>query len=56
MSRDEAVFTMPSDDAAVQCVMFGDGGIIESLGGGSLHISSSTISVATSGQFGRSAC
>jgi hypothetical protein len=48
--RCEAVFTMPSDVAAVQRVAFGDGGIIESLGGGSLHISSSTISVAMSGQ------
>jgi 3-hydroxyisobutyrate dehydrogenase-like beta-hydroxyacid dehydrogenase len=48
--RGEAVFTMLSDDAAVQRVAFGDGGIIESLGAGSLHISSSTISVAMSGQ------
>jgi 3-hydroxyisobutyrate dehydrogenase-like beta-hydroxyacid dehydrogenase len=38
--RGEAVFTMLSDDAAVQRVAFGDGGIIESLGRDSLHISS----------------
>jgi 3-hydroxyisobutyrate dehydrogenase-like beta-hydroxyacid dehydrogenase len=41
---------MLSDDAAVLRAGFGGAGIIENLGGDSLHISSSTISVAMSGQ------
>lgn len=48
--RGEAVFTMLSDDAAVQRATFGDNGIIEGLGEDSLHISSSTISIAMSRQ------
>jgi 3-hydroxyisobutyrate dehydrogenase-like beta-hydroxyacid dehydrogenase len=48
--RGEAVFTMLSDDAAEQCAALGEDGVIESLGGDSLHISSSTISVAMSRQ------
>jgi 3-hydroxyisobutyrate dehydrogenase-like beta-hydroxyacid dehydrogenase len=48
--RGEAVLTMLSDDAALQHVAFGDGGIIASLGRRSLHICSSTISVAMSRQ------
>jgi 3-hydroxyisobutyrate dehydrogenase-like beta-hydroxyacid dehydrogenase len=46
--RGEAVFTMVSNDEAVQSVVFGDGGILASLPKGAIHISSSTISVALS--------
>src|SRR4051794_28782977 len=42
----DAVFTMLADDRAVEDVVFGKGGILESLPKGGLHISSSTISVA----------
>ena len=42
----DAVFTMLADDRAVESVVFGAGGIIESLPAGAIHISSSTISVA----------
>ncbi len=41
----DAVITMLADDAAVERVSFGNGGIIESLGRGAIHISMSTISV-----------
>ena len=41
-----AVITMLADDAAVEAVSLGDGGIISNLGRGGLHISMSTISVA----------
>ena len=41
----EAVFTMLADDEAVESTAFGPGGIIDSLGQGAIHISSSTISV-----------
>lgn len=44
--RGEAVITMLSDDAALESVAFGEGGIVASLGEGSTHISMSTISVA----------
>lgn len=42
----EAVFTMLSNDEAVENVVFGAGGILASLPKGRLHISSSTISPA----------
>jgi 3-hydroxyisobutyrate dehydrogenase-like beta-hydroxyacid dehydrogenase len=44
----DAVQTMLSNDAAVEDVVFGDGGIIDNLPPGAIHISSSTISVALS--------
>jgi 3-hydroxyisobutyrate dehydrogenase-like beta-hydroxyacid dehydrogenase len=43
-----AVFTMLTNDEAVEAVTFGDKGIIAGLAKGALHISSSTISVALS--------
>jgi 3-hydroxyisobutyrate dehydrogenase-like beta-hydroxyacid dehydrogenase len=46
--RGEAVFTMLSNDEAVESVVFGDGGILASLPKNAIHISSSTISVALS--------
>jgi 3-hydroxyisobutyrate dehydrogenase-like beta-hydroxyacid dehydrogenase len=42
------VFTMLSDDAALESVVFGAGGMLESLPKNSIHISLSTISVALS--------
>jgi 3-hydroxyisobutyrate dehydrogenase-like beta-hydroxyacid dehydrogenase len=42
------VFTMLSDDYAVEEVVFGEGGILQSLPHGGLHVSMSTISVALS--------
>jgi len=50
--RGEAVITMLADDAAVEGVVFGHGGVIESLAKGAIHISSSTISVALSEKMG----
>jgi 3-hydroxyisobutyrate dehydrogenase-like beta-hydroxyacid dehydrogenase len=47
-SNAEVVFTMLSDDRAVQAVAFGDDGIVASLTPGGTHVSSSTISVALS--------
>ncbi len=44
----EAVITMLSNDAAVEEVAFGAGGIIASLPKGALHVSASTISVELS--------
>jgi 3-hydroxyisobutyrate dehydrogenase-like beta-hydroxyacid dehydrogenase len=41
----EAVVTMLSNDQAVENVVFGDGGILQGLPKGAIHISSSTISV-----------
>jgi 3-hydroxyisobutyrate dehydrogenase-like beta-hydroxyacid dehydrogenase len=46
--RGDAVLTMLADDAAVESVVFGEGGILGSLPRGRLHISLSTISVALS--------
>jgi 3-hydroxyisobutyrate dehydrogenase-like beta-hydroxyacid dehydrogenase len=46
--RGDAVFTMLADDAAAEFVTLEDGGIVDSLAAGALHISSSTISVALS--------
>ncbi|HKW17892.1 MAG TPA: NAD(P)-dependent oxidoreductase [Terriglobales bacterium] len=44
----DVVFTMLADDAALEKVTFGEGGVTEGLGEGSIHISASTISVALS--------
>ncbi len=44
----DAVITMLANDDAVESVVLGEGGVLESLRGGALHISSSTISVALS--------
>lgn len=44
----EAVFTMLADDSATETVVFGPGGILNSLAAGAAHICSSTISVALS--------
>ena len=46
--RGEAVMTMLADDRAVEGVVFGDQGVIGSLGPGAIHLSMSTISVALS--------
>jgi len=46
--RGEAVITMLANDEAVEEVVFGDGGVLASLGRSSIHISMSTISVALS--------
>ena len=46
--RGEAVMTMLADDGAVEGVVFGDQGVIGSLGTGAIHLSMSTISVALS--------
>lgn len=47
-SRADVVFTMLADDHAVESVIFGESGILAHLQPGSIHISSSTISVALS--------
>ena len=47
-SRGEVVFTMLADDAALEAVTLGDGGILRALPAGAIHISLSTISVALS--------
>jgi 3-hydroxyisobutyrate dehydrogenase-like beta-hydroxyacid dehydrogenase len=47
-STGEVVFTMLSDDEAVEDVAFGENGIVASLAPGATHVSSSTISVALS--------
>jgi 3-hydroxyisobutyrate dehydrogenase-like beta-hydroxyacid dehydrogenase len=47
-STGEVMFTMLSDDRAVEDVAFGDNGIVASLAPGATHVSSSTISVALS--------
>jgi 3-hydroxyisobutyrate dehydrogenase-like beta-hydroxyacid dehydrogenase len=46
--RGDGLITMLSDDAAVEGVVFGDGGALEALGRKAIHISMSTISVALS--------
>src|SRR6266446_5092689 len=43
--RGDAVFTMLANDNAVEDVVFGEHGILDSLRAGAIHISSSTISV-----------
>jgi 3-hydroxyisobutyrate dehydrogenase-like beta-hydroxyacid dehydrogenase len=47
-SRGEAVMTMLANDEAVEQAVLGQGGVVDSLPAGALHISSSTISVALS--------
>jgi 3-hydroxyisobutyrate dehydrogenase-like beta-hydroxyacid dehydrogenase len=44
----DAVFTMLADDGAVEGVVFGPGGLIETMPKGAIHLSLSTISVALS--------
>lgn len=46
--KGEVVFSMLADDSALEDIVYGDGGIIESLAQGAIHISSSSISVALS--------
>jgi 3-hydroxyisobutyrate dehydrogenase-like beta-hydroxyacid dehydrogenase len=46
------VFTMLSDDAALESVVFGAGGMLESLPANAVHVSLSTISVALSETLG----
>jgi 3-hydroxyisobutyrate dehydrogenase-like beta-hydroxyacid dehydrogenase len=46
--RSGIVMTMLADDAAVESLVFGDGGILASLPRGGIHISCSTIGVALS--------
>src|SRR4029077_3334588 len=44
--RGDAVVTMLADDGAVESVVFGEKGVIASLGKGAIHVSMSTISIA----------
>jgi 3-hydroxyisobutyrate dehydrogenase-like beta-hydroxyacid dehydrogenase len=44
--RGDAVVTMLADDGAVESVVFGEKGVIGSLGKGAIHVSMSSISVA----------
>lgn len=46
--RGEAVVTMLANDDAVESIVLGEGGVIDCLPAGALHVSSSTISVALS--------
>jgi 3-hydroxyisobutyrate dehydrogenase-like beta-hydroxyacid dehydrogenase len=46
--RGDAVITMLADDRALESVVYGDGGMLGSLGKATLHISSSTVSVELS--------
>lgn len=46
--RGDAVVTMLADDGAIERVVFGEKGVIDSLGQGAIHVSMSTISVALS--------
>jgi 3-hydroxyisobutyrate dehydrogenase-like beta-hydroxyacid dehydrogenase len=46
--RGDAVITMLSDDSAVEGVVFGDAGVISSLGKRGIHVSSSTVSMKLS--------
>lgn len=48
--KGDVVFTMLADDAAVEAVALGAGGVIASLPAGAVHVSMSTISVALSGR------
>src|SRR5512144_2091821 len=45
-SSADVVFTMLANDEAVEAVTFGEGGVLQSLERGGIHVSSSTISVA----------
>ena len=51
--QSEILITMLADDAAVEAVLFGDGGIGQSLAAGAIHVSMSTISIALSERMGR---
>lgn len=46
--RGDALITMVADDAALEAVVFGEGGVLAALGANTVHVSSSTISVALS--------
>lgn len=46
--RGDVVFTMLADDAAVEAIVLGDGGVLSALPAGAVHVSLSTISVALS--------
>jgi 3-hydroxyisobutyrate dehydrogenase-like beta-hydroxyacid dehydrogenase len=46
--RGDAVMTMLADDGALEDVVFGDDGVLDSLSEGAIHVSMSTISVALS--------
>ena len=52
-SAQPVVFTMLSDDAALEGVVFGEGGLLRHLPRGGLHVSSSTIGVALSDRLAR---
>ncbi|HET9180945.1 MAG TPA: NAD(P)-dependent oxidoreductase [Candidatus Angelobacter sp.] len=47
-SKAEAVITMLSDDAALEDIIFGSGGVLQAMPAGAVHVSASTISVALS--------
>jgi 3-hydroxyisobutyrate dehydrogenase-like beta-hydroxyacid dehydrogenase len=47
--QDEAVITMLSDDAALESVVLGAGGVEDSLPPGAIHVSMSTVGMATTG-------
>ncbi len=47
-ARADAVITMLADDAALEAVVFGAGGILDALPRGAVHISMSTVSAAIS--------
>jgi 3-hydroxyisobutyrate dehydrogenase-like beta-hydroxyacid dehydrogenase len=49
-SQGEVVITMLADDAAVSSTVFSEGGVLESLREGAVHVSMSTISVSLSDQ------
>ena len=46
--RGDAVLTMLADDAALESIVFGEGGVLKALPRGGVHVSLSTISVALS--------
>ena len=46
--REDAVITMLANDEAVEAIVFGEDGVLSSLGKSTIHISMSTISVALS--------
>ncbi|MCU0622052.1 MAG: NAD(P)-dependent oxidoreductase [Gemmatimonadales bacterium] len=50
VSGADVAVTMLSEDAAVEAVTFGDGGLLASLDAGALHLGMSTISVALAGR------
>jgi 3-hydroxyisobutyrate dehydrogenase-like beta-hydroxyacid dehydrogenase len=52
--RGEVVITMLADDAAVENVVFGEGGVLAALARDAIHVSMSTISVALSDRLAQS--